>query len=145
MRQPISAWLRAIGRLKPGASTDGMSMRLTGVLREWMQHDSAYPSNWMPEVIRVLPQQTIAIVPAGAGVMREQYRTSLQILLAVCGLVLLIACANVANPLLARAVARRGQRGSVDRRRSCTTSRSGIRLRCRPPPGRSRRARSSPR
>src|SRR6516162_5777325 len=73
--QPISAWLRVMGRLRPGASINGMSARLTGVLRQWLQYDSGYPANWMPDVIRMLPKQVINVIPAGAGValMKEEY------------------------------------------------------------------------
>jgi predicted permease len=111
LHHPIEAWLRIIGRLRPGASVSGMSARLTGVLRQWLRYDSGYPSNWLPDLIRMLPKQVINVVPAGGGVavMKEQYGRSLEILLIVCAMVLLIACANVANLLLARAVARRRQ------------------------------------
>lgn len=111
LRQSVSAWLRAIGRLKPGASTQGMAARLTALLKHWMQHESGYPPVWLGEIQRVLPRQRLDVVPAGNGIeeMRANYERSLQILLTVCGVVLLIACANVANLLLARGMARQTQ------------------------------------
>src|SRR5260370_11714457 len=68
LHQSFSAWLRMIGRLRPGASTDGMAPRLTGVLRQWLQNDSGYPANWKADVVRLLPKQVLNVVPAGAGV-----------------------------------------------------------------------------
>ena len=111
LRQPTPAWLRVIGRLKPGATVAGMSARLTDVLRRWLENESGRPAAWLPDVKRALPKQNVKVIPAGGGVaeMKENYGRNLQILLAVCGIVLLIACANVANLLLARGMARRGE------------------------------------
>ncbi len=81
LKQSISGWLRVIGRLKPGASIAGVAPRLTGILRQWMVHDSGWPAEFLPVIVKSLPKQQIQIVPGGSGVatMKADYGDSLRI------------------------------------------------------------------
>jgi predicted permease len=106
-----SQWLYAIGRLKRGASVQGLPARLTPVLQRWLRDEDEMPAEFRPQIDPTIPQKFVRLAPAGAGItsLRENYGDSLRILLVICGTLLLIACANLANLLLARGAARRAQ------------------------------------
>jgi predicted permease len=107
-----NSWVRIMGRLRPGAKPDGLSSRFTSILRQWLLNDlgAEFPQ-FLPQIKAAVPKQEIKVIPGGSGVaaMKEDYKASLRILFAVCCLVLLIACANIANLLMARGSARRAQ------------------------------------
>jgi predicted permease len=106
---PSMSWLRIIARLKPGANPAAVSGRLTTLLRDWLPSEAALAPQYESQLKDELAQQVIRLGPAGRGVgeMRDSYGSSLKILLGICAAVLLIGCANVANLLLARGLARR--------------------------------------
>ena len=82
----FQAWLRVIGRLKPGATPDAVPARMTTLIRQWLVNDSGMPADWMTGIKAGLPKQIVKVVPAGTGVglMKEDYGANLRILLGVC-------------------------------------------------------------
>jgi putative ABC transport system permease protein len=99
-------WLDVIGRLRPGVSIDQASAALTAMSPAVFQ--AAAAPQFPPDYAKTFITMKLRAFPAATGVsyLRRAYEQPLWILLGVAGVVLLIACANLASLMLARATAR---------------------------------------
>jgi len=107
LNNPGLHWLHVIGRLKPGAQPAKVQSEITTELQRWISNQPNLTAYERTQISK----QHIVIAPGGEGVasMQDQAGSGLRLLMIIAGLVLLIACANIANLMLARGAAARGE------------------------------------
>ena len=99
-------WIEMMGRLRPGVSQAQAQSQLAPLFHQWAQ------SSAMNEEERAdLPALVLTEGSGGLDTLRRQYSKPLYVLLTLAGLILAIACSNIANLLLARTSSRRREIG----------------------------------
>ena len=101
-------YLDLIGRVRPGVNPKSLEARLRVELYDWL---AGHVPDMEPGEKQLWQQQTLHMIPGGAGsaALREVYKDGLKLLLVAAGCVLLVACANLANLMLARGLKDRAQ------------------------------------
>ncbi|MDR3717312.1 MAG: ABC transporter permease [Bryobacteraceae bacterium] len=103
-----STWHRTLAMLQPGAAIEPLRQRLNAISMAFEQERAKGFTNMAPQAIALYLHKTVRLEPASSGVsgMQSDNRRALTALGVMVGLVLLIACANVANLMTAQAAAR---------------------------------------
>jgi putative ABC transport system permease protein len=108
LKHPNTNFLDLIGRVKPGTNTKALEAQLRGELHDWL---ASHEQDMHPQEKQTWRKSTLHLVPGAAGVdtIADNYGDGLKLLLAAAACVLLVACANLANLLLARGLKNRQQ------------------------------------
>jgi len=108
LKQLDTNWLYILGRIKPGITPASLQAKISNTLRQWLATQPVYTANGGDTQIR---KQHVIVVPGGAGIqnLQQEAGDGLHLLTGISALVLLVACANIANLLLAKGTARRAE------------------------------------
>src|ERR1700755_610367 len=108
LKRPNETFLDLLGRVRPGISPTQLEAKLRVELHDWL---AGHVPDMDPGEKQLWQQDTLHLTPGDAGVaaMRDQYQDGLKLLLVAAGCVLLVACANLANLMLARGLKDRAQ------------------------------------
>jgi len=104
----MQQWLYMVGRVKPGVSNGMLQQKVNTLLHQQLAATSYFNS---PEGLQKLKKIHVVLSPGGGGIqsLQQGYDKQLRMLMAASGIVLLIACANLANLLLVRGMARKAE------------------------------------
>ncbi|WP_348264231.1 ABC transporter permease [Telmatobacter sp. DSM 110680] len=101
-------YLDLLGRVRPGVNSQALEAKLRVEFHGWL---ASHVADMEPGEKQLWQQQSLHLVPGEAGVaaMRDEYKDGLRLLLIAAGCVLLVACGNLANLMLARGLKNRPQ------------------------------------
>ena len=105
---PDTQWAYIIGRVKPGTSLAALQAKASTLLKQQFAPLKTFTDQ---RASKVLPRTHVVLSPGGGGIqnMQDGYKDHLKLLQWIAAMVLLVACANIANLLLVRGMSRRAE------------------------------------
>jgi predicted permease len=105
---PDTQWAYIIGRVKPGTSLQALQAKASALVKQQIAPLKTFTDQ---RAQKVLPRTHVILTPGGGGIqnMQEGYKDHLKLLQWIAAMVLLVACANIANLLLVRGMSRRAE------------------------------------